>query len=146
MLPLNSLLSNKSPLFLVVFRIEPSSIIESLFHYGNNLLNKIFYDCTRNIWKFLSQGLNPHFCSDLSPCSQIFNPLHHSRKSCWIKFILTTLTSVWLWFRNSDLDQNHHQTLNPDIPSLTKIFCLHSACLFGFPVVRSIPTKIQCSR
>lgn len=39
------LLSCKSPLVLVMLRIEPSSILESLLPYRNNLLTRIYLHC-----------------------------------------------------------------------------------------------------
>ena len=66
--------------------------------------------------KFPGQGSNPRLCSNLSHCSQILNPLHHSRNSLFfkktktktkIKFILCTLLIGMQKFLGQGLNPCH---------------------------------------
>lgn len=40
-----------------------------------------FFGHSHGMWMSPGQRLNPHLCSDLSPCSWILSPLHQSRNS-----------------------------------------------------------------
>ena len=77
-------------------------------------------------------GWNPHFCSDLSCCSQIHNPLHHGENPCFL--CLYSTESLYCWGMNlSALIYN--AGVWKEAMKCVKIHTLFWwACLLGFVV------------